>query len=254
MSVELLNSRRFHGFRVRRQIDNETYQEYFSLKRGGRLMHAAARAEIRRQAEVRDAQLAMNQCAAREHAMREVHVDDDGHVRGILFRWKRGRNGKRSPLFQVGITSLLSGNVVNTTVSINLHGLDEAWRRAVDFYARHRRIPEGSDAYRKLLRSKPPPTVLERAPPAAAARAKHVDHGRSAAGPSRTSHGSTPPATGEVPALPYASAVGADPDPCEGHPRAPGDKGSLLRGVAPSRSPAEGSDRGKAPARAPRRA
>lgn len=185
MSVELLNSRRFHGFRVRRQIDNETYQEYFSLKRGGRLMHAAARAEIRRQAEVRDAQLAMTQRAARERAMREVHVDTDGHVRGILFRWKKGKNGKTSPLFQVGITSLLSGNVVNTTVSINLHGLDEAWRRAVDFYAKHRRIPEDSDAYRKLLRSKPPPTVLESAPPAAAARAKHVDHGRRGAGPAR---------------------------------------------------------------------
>lgn len=194
MSVELLNSRRFHGFRVRRQIDNETYQEYFSLKRGGRLMHAAARAEVRRQAEVRDAQLAMTQRAARERAMREVHVDDHGHVRGILFRWKKGKNGGRSPLFQVGITSLLSGNVVNTTVSINLHGLDEAWRRAVDFYARHRRIPEDSDAYRKLLRLKPPPTVLEGAPPAAAARAKYVARGRRGAAPSRASDRGKAPA------------------------------------------------------------
>ena len=170
MSVELLNSRRFHGFRVRRQIDNETYQEYFTLKREGRLVRGAARAEVRRQAEDRDAQLARTQRAARERAMREVHVDADGRVRGILFRWKKGRNGNRSPLFQVGITSLLSGDVVNTTVSINLHGLDEAWRRAVDFYAKHRRIPKGSDAYRELLRARPPPTVLQRAPLAATAR------------------------------------------------------------------------------------
>ena len=155
MSVELLNLRRFHGYRVRRQIDNETYQEYFSLKRRGRVMHGAARAEVRRQAEDRDAELAMTQRAARERAMREVHVDADGHVRGILFRWKKARNGRKTPLFQVGITSLLSGDVVNTTVSIRLHGLDEAWRRAVDFYARHRRIPRGSDTYRKLLRLKP---------------------------------------------------------------------------------------------------
>ena len=181
MSVELLNSRRFHGFRVRRQIDKETYQEYFSLKRGGRLMRAAARAEIRRQAEVRDAQLAMTQRAARERAMRAVHVDDDGHVRGILLRWKKGKNGTRSPLFQVGITSLLTGNVVNTTVSINLHGLDEGWRRAVDFYARHRRIPEDSEAYRKLLRLQPPPTVLEATQPAAASRARHAHRGKAPA-------------------------------------------------------------------------
>lgn len=185
MSVELLNSRRFHGFRVRRQIDNETYQEYFSLKRGGRLMRGAARAEVRRQAEDRDAQLARTQRAARERAMREVHVDADGHVRGILFRWKKGRNGNRSPLFQVGITSLLSGEVVNTTVSINLHGLDGAWRRAVDFYARHRRVPKGSDAYRELQCAKPPPTMLERAPAVAAARS---------AQPCRTSYPGKAPA------------------------------------------------------------
>ena len=184
MSVELLNSRRFHGFRVRRQIDNETYQEYFSLKTGGRLMRGAARAGVRRQAEDRDAQLARTQRAARERAMREVHVDADGHVRGILFRWKKGRNGNMSPLFQVGITSLLSGDVVNTTVSINLHGPDGAWRRAVDFYAKHRRIPNGSDAYRELLRAKPATAVLERAPHAAAARATQ--------GPRTPSHGKAP--------------------------------------------------------------
>ena len=32
MSVELLDNPRFFGFRVRRQIDGKTYQEYFSLK------------------------------------------------------------------------------------------------------------------------------------------------------------------------------------------------------------------------------
>ena len=174
MSVELLNTHRFHGFRVRRQIENETYQEYFSLKREGRLMRGAARAEVRRRAEDRDAELARTQRAARESTMREVHVGTDGHVRGILLRWKKGKSGKPSPLFQVGITSLLTGNVVNTTVSINLHGFDEAWQRAVDFYARHRRIFEGSEAYRELRRAKPSPTLLERAPPAAATRKRRV--------------------------------------------------------------------------------
>ena len=187
MSVELLNSRRFHGFRVRRQIENETYQEYFSLKKGGHLMHGAARAEVRRQAEDRDAELAITQRVARESAMREVHVDADGHVRGILFRWKRGKSGKPSPLFQVGITSLLTGKVVNTTVSISRHGLDEAWRRAIEFYAHHRRIFKGSDAYRQLNRAKPSPRVLERAPPAAATRKKPVGEIRGPAGISRSS-------------------------------------------------------------------
>ncbi len=199
MSVELLNSRRFHGFRVRRQIENETYQEYFSLKQEGRLMHGAARAEVRRQAEHRDAELAITQRAARESAMREVRVDADGHVRGILFRWKRGKSGKPTPLFQVGITSLLTGKVVNTTVSISLHGLDEAWRRAVEFYAHHRRIPKGSGAYRELKRAKPSRGVLDRAPPSAATRKQRVSKIRRPAGISRASL-STDPGKAPVPA------------------------------------------------------
>ena len=36
VSVELLNTPRFYGFRVRRQIDGRTYQEYFSLKAEGK--------------------------------------------------------------------------------------------------------------------------------------------------------------------------------------------------------------------------
>ena len=37
MSVELLDTPRFHGYRVRRQINGKTYQEYFSLKQDGKL-------------------------------------------------------------------------------------------------------------------------------------------------------------------------------------------------------------------------
>ena len=44
MSVELLDNPRFHGFRVRRQIDGKTYQEYFSLKESGKRLRGAKRA------------------------------------------------------------------------------------------------------------------------------------------------------------------------------------------------------------------
>ena len=47
MSVELLDNPRFFGFRVRRQIDGKTYQEYFSLKANGKRMRGAARAEVK---------------------------------------------------------------------------------------------------------------------------------------------------------------------------------------------------------------
>ncbi|MDE0054263.1 MAG: 4'-phosphopantetheinyl transferase superfamily protein [Gammaproteobacteria bacterium] len=44
-------------------------------------------------------------------------------------------------------------------------------------------------------------------------------------------HGSTHPATGEMPAPPHASAVGETPFHCEGHPRAPGAEGSWWRPI-----------------------
>lgn len=163
MSVEYLDTPGFHGFRVRRQIDNTTYQEYFSLKDGGRPVRGAARTRVRRAAEARDAELASSQRDARERAAREVHFDDRGRVRGILYRRKKEKNGRITPLFQIGIHSAREDRLVNTTVSIWSHGLDEAWRRAVDFYAKHKQIPRHSSAYRQLLAAKPDyPELAER--------------------------------------------------------------------------------------------
>ena len=47
MSVELLDNPRFFGFRVRRQIEGKTYQEYFSLKENSKRMRGAKRAEVK---------------------------------------------------------------------------------------------------------------------------------------------------------------------------------------------------------------
>ena len=47
MSVELLDTTRFHGFRVRRQITGKTFQEYFSLKENGKRMRGGDRAKVK---------------------------------------------------------------------------------------------------------------------------------------------------------------------------------------------------------------
>jgi len=162
MSVELLDTPRFHGFRVRRQINGKTYQEYFSLKANGKRIRGAQRAKIKGQAEARDAELARSQRSAKEKAAREVHIDSRGRVRGILFRMKTEKSGTKTPVFQIGIMSTLDGKIVNTTVSINLHGLTEAWQKAVDFYARHKKISKRSKAYAQLLRAKPSNADLQK--------------------------------------------------------------------------------------------
>lgn len=161
MSVELLDTTRFHGFRVRRQIAGKTYQEYFSLKKDGKRLRGAARARVKAAAEKRDAELEKIQTKAKAEAARTALIDKDGKVRGILFRMKTEKSGTRTPVFQIGIMSAKANKIVNTTVSINLHGLKGAWQTAVDFYCEHKKISKRSKVYNQLLKAQPSKAQLE---------------------------------------------------------------------------------------------
>lgn len=151
MSVELLDNPRFHGFRVRRQIDGKTFQEYFSLKENGKRLRGAKRAAVKEIAEKRDAELEAMQKKLRDKADKEIQLDDNGQVKGILCRLKREKSGTMTPVFQVGIMSRETGKIVNTTVSINKHGIEPAWQKAVDFYCRHKNINKRAKIYKQLL-------------------------------------------------------------------------------------------------------
>lgn len=162
MSVELLNSDRFHGFRVRRQIAGETFQEYFSLKKNGKRLRGKPRATVRRRADARDAELAGLQAAQREKARRQVHVVTKGRVRGILCRLKAEKSGSQTPVFQIGVMSQVSDKIVNTTVSINRYGTAVAWRKAVEFFSYHKALNKRSRAYKELLAAEPSPAQVKR--------------------------------------------------------------------------------------------
>ena len=161
MSVELLNTPPFYGFRVRRQIDGRTYQEYFSLKAEGKRIRGPERAEIKVRAQARDQELMRLQQKTREGLARRRAVDEEGRVRGLLFRLKQEKSGTRTPVFQVGIHSYVEHRIVNTTVSITCHGLTGAWRRAIDFYALHKKIGPRSKAFKSLLAACPREEDLE---------------------------------------------------------------------------------------------
>ena len=161
MSVELLDTTRFYGYRVRRQIAGQTFQEYFSLKKNGKRIRGADRAKIKTKAETRDATLARQQSKAKVEAEQASLFDTKGKVRGILFLMKTEKSGTRTPVFQIGIMSNKLSKIVNTTVSINLHGLKGAWEKAVSFYAEHKKISKKSPLYKKLLRAQPTRAQLD---------------------------------------------------------------------------------------------
>ena len=94
-------------------------------------------------------------------AMQAALFDTKGKVRGILFRMKTEKSGTRTPVFQIGIMSTKLNKIVNTTVSINLHGLKGAWEKAVTFYAEHKKISKRSPIFKKLLRAQPTRAQLE---------------------------------------------------------------------------------------------
>ncbi len=162
MSVELLDSPRFHGYRVRRQIEGKTYQEYFSLVDNGKRLRGARRQAVKEAAQTRDAHLSKLQKQAKDKSAKQIHVDRHGQIRGILCRLKDEKSGTKTPVFQIGVMSMLDNKIVNTTVSINRHGREEAWRRAIDFYAKHKKISKRSKAYKELEKALPSAAKIDR--------------------------------------------------------------------------------------------
>lgn len=162
MSVELLDNPRFHGFRVRRQVDGKTYQEYFSLKENGKRLRGAKRSSVKAKAEQRDGELSAEQAKNKDRADKEINLDEKGQVRGILCRLKREKSGSYTPVYQVGVMSRVRGKIVNTTVSIPRHGRVDGWARAVDFYCEHKQISKRTNVYKDLIAHCPKESVIRK--------------------------------------------------------------------------------------------
>ena len=103
MSVKLLDNQAFYGYRVRRTVNGELFQEYFSLKRDGKRINGAERKEVERQAIARDKELEEAQQRHREQNKGERCFNSDGSVRGISYLLKTEKSGALTPIFQVAL-------------------------------------------------------------------------------------------------------------------------------------------------------
>ncbi|MGB1906957.1 MAG: hypothetical protein ACPHN3_06470, partial [Spongiibacter sp.] len=61
MSVKLLDNKAFYGYRVRRTVAGELYQEYFSLKKDGKRLEGRPAKAIEKEAIARDEELEARQ-------------------------------------------------------------------------------------------------------------------------------------------------------------------------------------------------
>lgn len=155
MSVKLIDNDAFYGFRVRRTVNGKLYQEYFSLKKAGKRLGPRQTRGVEKLAAVRDEELRLKQERSRQRRKAELCFHADGSVKGISYLIKTEKSGTRTPIFQIGIASELDGKIICTSFSINAHGADAAWVRAVETYARHKKISKGSKLYKKLSAAMP---------------------------------------------------------------------------------------------------
>jgi hypothetical protein len=155
MSVKLLDNKAFYGYRVRRTVAGELFQEYFSLKRDGRRLEGRQKKAIEKEAIARDQELEAQQTRYLEETKEERCFKPDGSVRGISYLLKTEKSGNLTPIFQVGVASKVENKTVCTSFSLNAHGSDDAWNKAVEAYAKHKSIHKNSKLYQRLLKAMP---------------------------------------------------------------------------------------------------
>jgi hypothetical protein len=151
VSVKLLDNDAFYGYRVRRTVNGKLYQEYFSLKQGGERVQGRSKKLVEQAAMNRDAELAQLQTKMREKLKTDRCFNSDG----TSYLLKTEKSGAVTPIYQLGIASELEQKIVCTSFSLNAHGKEEAWRKAVDTYAKHKVIRKNTKLYKQLLDAKP---------------------------------------------------------------------------------------------------
>lgn len=155
MSVKLLDNKAFYGYRVRRTVAGKLYQEYFSLKTGGARLEGKQKNAVEKEALARDAVLEAEQQRYLEETKEDRCFKSDGTVRGISYLLKTEKSGNLTPIFQVGVASKVENKTVCTSFSLNAHGSDDAWNRAVEAYAKHKSIRKNTKLYQRLLKAMP---------------------------------------------------------------------------------------------------
>ena len=155
MSVKLLDNKAFYGYRVRRTVAGKLYQEYFSLKNGGARLEGKLKNDVEKEALNRDAVLEADQLRYLDETKEDRCFKSDGTVRGISYLLKTEKSGNLTPIFQVGVASIVENKTVCTSFSLNAHGSDDAWNRAVEAYAKHKSIRKNTKLYQRLLKAMP---------------------------------------------------------------------------------------------------
>lgn len=151
MSVKLIDSYDYYGFRVRRSIRGKNYQEYFSLKEDGQRFSHSQKLRVERLAIKRDLELKFLQDVAKKMHKANDCFRVDGSVKGICLINRYSRKGTEMKVFAIGIQSDLTGKLFLTDCNIRKHGVNGAWGIVINAYCKHKEISNKSKLYKKLI-------------------------------------------------------------------------------------------------------
>jgi len=113
-------------FRVFRAWGGEEHQEYVRIKRSRNAAYAKAK-EIDARFEKAQKSYCLEQAL-----LPEYHVRSDGHIRGLRRVLVKRKGRSPSDVFELRVNVPWETQIKRTTISISVHGPDEAFKQSVD--------------------------------------------------------------------------------------------------------------------------
>lgn len=136
-------------FRVFRAWGGTEYQEYVRIKRSRKAAYAKAKAI--------DEKLAQRQKAyyTAQAYTKEYHMRSDGRIRGVRRITVKRKGRSPTEVFELRINIPWEDEIRRTTISIDVHGVEKAFKMAVDKVSEWYGLASDSDARKAMLASLP---------------------------------------------------------------------------------------------------
>jgi hypothetical protein len=154
MGVSENNAHYGHRLRVYRKIGDVIYDEVFYLTENGKPVTKKREREIRSQAKARDKELLelQSKYQAKMDAANPIKFHSDGRIIGLT-RQQQQSKSRDVDIFKLRIR-LPDGSISWGSISIDLHGFDDAFAMAIDRIADVLDINKRTKIFRKMKDAK----------------------------------------------------------------------------------------------------
>jgi len=154
MGVSENNAHYGHRLRVYRKIGDEIYDEVYYLTENGQSVTKKREREIRAFAKARDKELTQLQAEHQEQvdAANPIKFHNDGRIIGLTRQQQKNKN-QMVDIFKLRLR-LPDGSISWGSISIDLHGFDNAFAQALERITDVLQINKRTKIYRRMKEAK----------------------------------------------------------------------------------------------------